>query len=398
MPLMIMIISLLAYAGIDIVIYRFLKRQFKSSLPRRIYLWSALVLFLVVIIGVCLPRRSGSDDVLLAVMWIVYGYASVFFPKAIFALCIGIGAIPRLWKGHNWRVLPWVGLGLGLFAFLAMWWGAFVNRFDHQIVETEIGFSNLPDDFDGYRIVQISDFHVGTYGNDTTFVSEIVDVVNGLHGDAIFFTGDIVNRRTEELLPMVSALSRLSAPDGVYSILGNHDYGDYSEWETPQAKQRNMELLYDLQHKMGWRLLRNETVRLHRGNDSIALIGVENVGDPPFTVYGDLDKAYPSLSDDRFKILLTHNPAHWTMDIAGNDTAKVDLSLSGHTHAMQMEVDIMGHRYSPSVFRYRTWGGLYKDDGGKHKLYVNIGLGTVGFPARIGATPEITVITLRKEK
>ena len=191
----------------------------------------------------------------------------------------------------------------------------------------------------------------------------------------------------------VTALSELQARDGVYAILGNHDYGDYSDWATDDAKEADRRHLRDAIGNMGWRLLLNETEMIRRDGDSIAVIGVENIGDPPFHVYGSLAKAYPDVSDNVSKILLTHNPAHWTDSIADNPDINIPLTLSGHTHAMQMEVG----GFSPAVFRYPTWGGLYADKDKKHNLYVNIGIGTVGFPARIGATPEITVITLKKK-
>ncbi|MCM1519115.1 MAG: metallophosphoesterase [Pseudoflavonifractor sp.] len=395
LPILPMIVLVLINAGIDLLIYRYLKKQ-SYRVGARIHLWLACILQAMIIIAVCLPRRSGSDGTLLVVMWVLYGYLSVYVPKLIYLVFIGIGGIPRLWHGRRWKLAAPIGLLAGAGVFVAMWWGALFNRFKTQLVEVDVVSENLPEGFDGYRIVQISDLHVGTFGNDTTYLSRVVDEVNALDADVIFFTGDIVNRRTSELVPMVQTLSRLKARDGVYSILGNHDYGDYSEWETPMAKEENMAQLYDLQDRMGWRLLLNETEFIGRDGDSIAIVGVENVGDPPFKVYGDLNSAYPSLGDSVYKILLTHNPAHWVADIADNDSVNIGLSLSGHTHAMQMEVDILGHRLSPAAWRYPTWGGMYTDKTGTHKLYVNIGMGTVGIPARIGATPEITVLTLKR--
>ena len=180
---------------------------------------------------------------------------------------------------------------------------------------------------------------------------------------------------------------------GVYSILGNHDYGDYFNWPNDSSKAANMELMDSLKAKMNWQLLRNQTAWLRCGSDSIALVGVENVGDPPFHIYGDLPASYPgSLSDDVFKILLSHNPAHWVADIKDNPSAQIALTLSGHTHAMQMEA----FGISPAAFRYPTWGGMYSDSDSLRRLYVNIGIGEVGIPARIGATPEVTLFTLRK--
>jgi predicted MPP superfamily phosphohydrolase len=180
---------------------------------------------------------------------------------------------------------------------------------------------------------------------------------------------------------------------GVYAILGNHDYGDYGVWDSPQAKANNMNELYNCYAKTGIQLLLNETTWLHRGNDSIALIGVENIGDPPFKIYGSLPKAYPALADNNTKILLTHNPQHWVDSIKGHNDMNIALTLAGHTHAMQIEIAGI----SPAAWRYETWGGLYADTN-KRQLYVNIGAGAVGFPMRLGATPEITLFTLRQAK
>lgn len=396
LPLIMMIAVILISIGIDWFIYRYLRRL-KSKIYHRIHAVTAIALYAVIVaVVIFVSMRVDNDMLFRYVMWALYVYFAAYVSKLFAAIFILLGKIPRLWKWRDSKALAITGCGVGVLAFALMMWGT-VNRFNHQIVEQEIVFDNLPDGFDGYRIVQFSDFHVGSY-NDTTFVAKIVDVINGLDADAVVFTGDIVNRKSDELLPFVSVLSRLNARDGVFSILGNHDYGDYSSWKSDADKEANMQLIYDLQRGMGWRLLLNETMMLHRGNDSIALIGVENVGDPPFKNYGDLHKAYPTLSDSTFKVLLTHNPAHWTQEIADKDSVNVDLSLSGHTHAMQIELDVAGCRFSPSVFRYDKWGGLYLDESKRHKLYVNIGLGTVAIPARIGATPEITVITLRKTK
>jgi hypothetical protein len=215
--------------------------------------------------------------------------------------------------------------------------------------------------------------------------------VNALKPDLILFTGDIVNRNTAELKPFVKVLSRLHAKQGVYSILGNHDYGDYEDWSSSKEKAENMQLLKDLQAKMGWTMLNNAHQALTVGSDTIMLIGVENIGDAPFPTYGNLAEAYPNVGDKHFKILMSHNPAHWTSAIKDNENCNIALTLAGHTHAMQIEA----FGVSPAYFRYRTWGGMYNDEL-NHRLYVNIGIGTVGFPARIGATPEITHFTLKR--
>lgn len=392
LPILTMIILIVVNVFVDIYIWRCIVNKERKRWPGVTYAWSSLFFIIFIIVTVALPRRSGSDAVLLAVMWMLYTYLSVYLSKYVFCIISFIGLIPRLWRGMRWKAMNIIGSVAAVAVFLTMWWGALINRTRYQIKEVEIEFADLPDAFDGYRVLQFSDFHVGTYGSDTTFVSEIVDVINNQRADLVLFTGDIVNRRTDELLPQVKPLLRLKAADGVYSILGNHDYGDYKKWPSAEMKSENMNMMYRLQRDMGWNLMNNRSEYIRRGNDSIALIGVENWGDPPFTVYGDLDKAYPMQSDSTFKILMTHNPAHWSEKIADNDTVNIALSLSGHTHAMQCQIG----SWSPAEWRYDNWGGLYDDSSSRHKLYVNIGLGTVALPARIGATPEITVLTLRK--
>ncbi len=387
-----MIILIVVNVFVDIYIWRCIVNKERKRWPGVVYAWSSLFFIIFIIVTVALPRRSGSDTVLLAVMWMLYTYLSVYISKYVFCIISFIGLIPRLWRGKRWKAMNIIGSVAAIAVFVTMWWGALINRTRYQIKEVVIEFADLPDAFDGYRVLQFSDLHVGTYGSDTTFVSEIVDVINNQSADLVLFTGDIVNRRTDELLPQVKPLSRLKAADGVYSILGNHDYGDYKKWPSAEMKSENMDMMYRLQRDMGWNLMNNRSEYIRRGNDSIALIGVENWGDPPFTVYGDLDKAYPMQSDSTFKILMTHNPAHWSEKIADNDTVNIALSLSGHTHAMQCQIG----SWSPAEWRYDNWGGLYDDLSSRHKLYVNIGLGTVALPARIGATPEITVLTLRK--
>ncbi|HBI59378.1 MAG: metallophosphoesterase [Duncaniella sp.] len=393
LPLLILGIFTILSIGVDWYILSRLKKL-PSRLPSRIHIIVSVLMYLLVIVGVALPRRSGGNGTLLCVMWILYAFCTVYVPKIIFVLIDLLASIPCILHRRRIKWLSAIGVVAAVVTFVSMWWGALVNRYDVDIREVTVEIPGLPKAFDGYRIVQFSDFHVGTYGNDTAYVAKVVDCINGLDKDLVVFTGDIVNARTSELLPHASTLSRLKAPDGVLSILGNHDYGDYSVWPQLSAKEENIRQMHDLQReKMNWRLLLNETAMIHRGNDSIAIIGVENIGDPPFHIYGSLSKAYPVTGDSVVKILLTHNPAHWVDSIADSSDHNIALSLSGHTHAMQMEVA----GWSPAAFRYPTWGGLYSDKDGSHKLYVNIGMGTVGIPARIGATPEITIITLKAQ-
>ena len=393
MPLLLILPVLILDVLIDWYICRAVWQRCRSNIKfwRGTALWSSVALTLFMIVLVAWPKKSVSDSGLASIMWLLYAYFSIYIPKYFFVVCDLLAKIPQLFGSRRIKALSVGGIVLAVVSCALMWWGSLVNRWQIDVKEVEFTDSRVPAGFDGYRIVQLSDIHTGTYGTDTAFLAEVVERVNELKPDVVLFTGDIVNRRSEELEPFVSTLSRIEAP--VYSILGNHDYGDYYKWTDDAEKAANQQYLYDMQRDMGWQLLNNESRTLYAGGDSLVLIGVENIGDPPFPVYGDLDAAYPGdLADPAFKILMSHNPAHWVEDIKDSPDKNIALTLSGHTHAMQMEL----FGVSPAAFRYQTWGGMYADEDAAHRLYVNIGLGEVGIPARIGATPEITLISLRR--
>ncbi len=379
---------------VDFYIYRTLKVRTKSPIYRKVHIYTSILLLVYIIVGVSLPRRTGSDASLLNIMWILYSYFSIYFPKWIYVVLDIIASIPKIWKLSRLKIVSNSGLVFAVSTFALMWWGALINRYNINITETDIELSELPDNFEGYRIAHFSDLHAGSFHTDTAFISKIVNTINEQDVDAIVFTGDIVNRQSDELIPFVDILSRLQAHDGVFSIMGNHDYGDYFNWESESAKAENINTLKHLQKQMGWKLLLNESHVIRHDNDSIVIIGVENWGDPPFSVYGNLKKSYPEISDSAIKILLTHNPAHWVAEVSENDSTNIALSLAGHTHAMQLSI----FGFSPAVWRYDTWGGLYRNSSCNKYLYVNIGVGTVGIPTRIGATPEVSIITLHKKK
>ena len=393
LPILIMIILILLNAAVDYYIFKVLKQRVKYKFVSKLHLWLSIAFTIAVIVVISLPRRSGSDASLLAVMWSLFAYMSVYVSKYILIVFDGIASIPHFWFKHRWKIVSMCGLALSFITFGFMWWGALINRYDINVNEVDVEILNLPESFEGYRVAQISDLHLGTYQKDTLFISTLVDSINNLDVDVVVFTGDIVNRTTNELAPFITTLSRIEARDGVYSILGNHDYGDYSDWASDEDKKANNDLMSDYQCKMGWNLLLNETRYLKRGNDSIAVIGVENVGDPPFKNYGSLKDAYPDLNDSTVKILLSHNPAHWEREISNHNERNIALTLSGHTHAMQ--ISLLG--ISPASLRYKYWSGLYADDSNQ-KLYVNVGVGTVAMPMRIGANPEITILKLKRQQ
>lgn len=256
-----------------------------------------------------------------------------------------------------------------------------------EVKRVEYVSARLPQGFEGFRIVQLSDLHLGSFALCPGVISRMVERVNALEPQLILFTGDIVNRRSSELEPFLPILSRLRATHGVYAVLGNHDYGTYYRWPSPEAERRNLLHLQQMIAQMGWTLLNNDHRFIHLGSDSIALVGVENEGEPPFPQYGDLPRALQGAGQG-FKLLMSHNPIHWRREVL--PASDVDLTLSGHTHAMQC---ILGG-HSLSELKYPEWHGFYYE--GSRALYVNIGIGYVGFPFRFNAPPEITQITLSR--
>ena len=252
----------------------------------------------------------------------------------------------------------------------------------------DIASQDIPQAFDGYRIVQLSDMHIGSWGTDTKPMQRAVSLINSLQPDLIVFTGDLVNNLASELDAFIPVLSTLQAKQGVYSVLGNHDYSTYIKWEHPSQQEAELDSLKAKQAQMGWQLLNNRHVKLYINKDSIALIGVENSGRPPFPDHARLQEASQG-TEGMFKILLSHDPSHWRREILPD--TDIHLMLSGHTHDMQTR--ILG--FSPSMFIYPEHSGLYEEDG--QKLYVNVGLGHLLYPMRLGAWPEITVLTLRKK-
>ena len=286
--------------------------------------------------------------------------------------------------------LSWLGVGMGSTLFGTLIYG-FSNKYNYKVKRISLSFNNLPKAFNGLRIVHISDIHSGSL-NDKVAVNHGIDMILKEKADLILFTGDLVNDRHEEMLEYKELFSRLQAPMGVYSTLGNHDYGDYSSWPSVEAKKQNLENLKQLQHGMGWRLLMNEHIIFERDGDKIALLGIENFGAKGrFPKYGRMQDAYLGTENIPFKLLMSHDPSHWDYQVK-KEYKDIDLMLSGHTHGMQFGLENPYFKWSPVQWMYKQWAGLYED--GNQKLYVNRGFGFIGYPGRVGIMPEITVITL----
>jgi len=286
--------------------------------------------------------------------------------------------------------LSWLGLGLGGTLFGTLLFG-FSNKYNYQVKKIKLSFKNLPTAFKGMRMVHISDIHSGSF-QDIRAVNKGIDLILKQQPDLIVFTGDLVNDRATEMEPYQNSFGRLTAPLGVFSTLGNHDYGDYVQWPTTQAKIDNLEALKKVHANMGWRLLMNEHVVLEKNGEKIALLGIENWGAKArFPKYGKMDLAHPGTENIPFKILLSHDPSHWDAQVLP-EYPGIDLMLSGHTHGMQFGLENPYFKWSPVQWMYKQWAGLYEQ--GAQKLYVNRGYGFIGYPGRVGILPEITVIEL----
>lgn len=375
--------TLLTYAGIF-----FFRRAEMPHLLRNIYVAFS---FGLIVGKVLVAAVMMLDDVRRLVIWIMnLFYTGGTADNATAAAGKGIARSTFLKN---------VALLLGGTALGGFLYGT-TNRYSYRLRRVNLRFGHLPDAFRGLKIVQISDIHSGSFDNHEA-VLHGVEKVLAEKPDIIFFTGDLVNNRSEEIEPYKDIFSRLTAPLGVFSTLGNHDYGDYVRWpdqaegsNTSPMKRANLERLKAIHGEMGWRLLMNEHVLLEKGGQQIAVLGIENWGAKAgFPKYGDMKKAYEGLPEKNipFKILLSHDPSHWDAQVR-TEYGDIDLTLSGHTHGMQFGVEIPGLKWSPVQYVYKKWAGLYQE--GTQYLYVNRGFGFLGYPGRLGILPEITVFQL----
>ena len=356
----------------DWYIYRHYIRHWKNKWMRLSY-WIPSVSLLVAmgyIFGGFAPESSLSA---LGVFLVVFLCINV--PKALFSILM-----PLVKKTA-------IGLGIALLTMAYLIFGATEGKRYFQVKKTTIESKDVPQGFDGYRIVQLSDMHVGSWNGNTQAMEKAVSIINDLQPDLIVFTGDLVNNLASELDNFIPVFSKLKAKDGVYSVLGNHDYSTYIHWENPEDQKEELVRLKQKQAEMGWTMLNNRHVKLYNQNDSIALIGVENSGRPPFPDYAKLSEAMQG-TEGMFQILLSHDPTHWRREVLPQ--TDIELMLAGHTHAMQTKI----FGFTPAQFIYEENDGLYQE--GEQMLYVNIGLGHLLYPMRLGAWPEITLLTLRK--
>lgn len=277
----------------------------------------------------------------------------------------------------------------GIFSALAID-GIIFGKYRHSVRKVKLRFKNLPENFKGYKIVQISDVHSGSFFNPLK-LQKAIDLINEQDADVVLFTGDMVNNYADEFKPFIPLFKSIKAKDGKFSILGNHDYGDYGAWNSREEKAQNIPTLKNYQAEAGFKMLRNENIALEKNGEKIYLLGVENWGIKPFPQYGDLDKALKGVPEDAIKVLMSHDPTHFD-EVVKKHKTNVHLTLSGHTHGMQFGLDLKNIKWSPVKFKYKKWADLYESEG--KYLYVNRGFGVIAYPGRVGINPEITVIEL----
>lgn len=363
--------------GLLFVLFSLLTYQ-NPVMPRVYYLY-VFCFFLILLVS----KLIGSipllfEDLVRGVKWV-----SAFFQK---------GTVAEASAGMSRaKFISYSALGLAAIPFSTMLYGMAKTAFDFKIRNHKIPMPGLPAAFEGLKIVQISDIHSGSFVSAAHF-EEAVRLINETAPDVIFFTGDLVNDRADEAQPFIEVWKKLKAPMGVYSIVGNHDYGDYVIWDTDEAKRANFERLVAIHKEMGWELLRNEHRILEKEGSKLGLIGVENWGSAMrFPKKGDMVRATEGMEEVPVKILLSHDPSHWD-SIISSQYPDVNLTLSGHTHGFQFGVEIPGFKWSPSQYVYPHWAGLHSQ--GNQHLYVNRGLGFLGYLGRVGIRPEITVLEL----
>jgi predicted MPP superfamily phosphohydrolase/energy-converting hydrogenase Eha subunit A len=390
---------------------RTLTADWQSRQWRLIILWG----YGVISIGVTLLFISGFGSYSTAKgmtpyhEWMLSLLLTFFVTKLVFIIVISLGDLGRFLYGVGDNILhddkpdgePFfperrkfivqIGLILAAIPFTGFLYAMIRGKYDYRVHRTTIFYDELPDAFDGFTITQLSDIHSGSFDN-VNAMQRGIDLARAQKSDLFVFTGDLVNNAAWEIEQYIDRFSQLKAPYGQFSILGNHDYGDYIPWDSPQEKAANLQKLKRHHAELGYRLLLNENVVIEKGGQKISLIGVENWG-KGFIQMGDLDKALQGVDKDAFKVLLSHDPTHWEEKVRHNAT-DIHLTLSGHTHGAQFGIETAGIKWSPVKYRYLDWAGLIN-----HKnryLYVNRGFGFLAFSGRLGIWPEITVITLKK--
>lgn len=366
--------------------------QIKAYLSKRIYRWAYWLHSFLFLVGLILyhfwvPRLKGPASY----YWIELGIGILllfYIPKVLFILINAFFGLMGFLSRKLRKAGRIVASVIAMAGFLLLLYSITLGRYNYKIETVPVCFPQLPPAFNNFRIVQLSDLHLGSFPAHYKGVSKLVEEINGLHPDIVVFTGDMVNNFAAELAPWTGTLNRIKAKYGKFAVTGNHDYGDYTRWKRPEDKQKNRADFFRYMQEAGFRMLNNANCPVVAGGDTLYVAGVENWGNPPFPRYGRLKEALQGTAG-RFTLLLSHDPSHWRAEVLGYD---IPLTLSGHTHAMQMGFKIGRISWSPAQYLYPEYDGLYENR--KRYLYVSRGQGYLGFPGRIGLRPVITEIVL----
>ena len=395
------IVLLAVFFIIEIYVYQAIRNITTNNYIRIGYWIFTLLAYGIILYWILTFNRASRDHQQIQLM--VSAVMIFVFPKLLSVIFLFIGDFTRFLEfgfkyftaNENYfperrKFISTTALAAaGIFSLLAID-GIIFGKYRHSVRKVKLRFKNLPESFKGYKIVQISDVHSGSFFNPQK-LQKAIDLINEQDADVVLFTGDMVNNYADEFKPFIPLFKSIKAKDGKFSILGNHDYGDYGAWNSREEKAQNIPTLKNYQAEAGFKLLRNENIALEKNGEKIYLLGVENWGIKPFPQYGDLDKALKGVPEDAIKVLMSHDPTHFD-EVVKKHKTNVHLTLSGHTHGMQFGLDLKNIKWSPVKFKYKKWADLYESEG--KYLYVNRGFGVIAYPGRVGINPEITVIEL----
>lgn len=387
-----------------------LTAEWKSQIARALltYGFPLLSITVTVVFLISFGTMRGNKGMGHFNEWMLSLFLGFFVTKLVFAIILGLGDLGGLFVGlysmatdsttkthfpARRKFISELALLIAAFPFFGFIYAIVRGKYDYKVHRQTIYFDELPEAFDGFTITQLSDIHAGSFDNEAA-MQKGIDLAQAQKSDLFVFTGDLVNNHSDEIEQYIDNFSKLRSPFGQYSILGNHDYGDYVEWDSPQAKVQNLEKLKRHHKEIGFRLMLDEHIDLEKNGQKISLIGIQNWG-RGFKQEGDLNKAMRGVDKDAFKILLSHDPTHWEEQVR-KIPVDIHLTLSGHTHGAQFGVEVAGFRWSPVQYRYLNWAGAIHQK--NRYLYVNRGFGFLAFSGRLGIWPEITVITLKKKR
>jgi len=386
---------------LETYVYQAFKTVYANQNARFIYWIPTILIYTFLIYSVVTFNRASHKYLNFQ---IVFSVILIFvLPKILVAIFLLIEDVIRLLNfgynyvatdNHNYpsrrKFISLVGLGSGAILAGMVLDGIIFGKYRHKARIVKLKLKNLPAGFKGYKIVQISDVHSGSFQNPKK-LQHAIDLINEQKADLVLFTGDMVNNYADEFIPFIDLFAQIKGKDGKFAVLGNHDYGEYGEWKNEEERRNNIPQLVDYEKKAGFQMLRNENRIIERNGEKLYIVGVENWGIPPFPQFGDLDKATQNVPADACKILMSHDPSHFDA-IVKNHPKDVQLTLSGHTHGMQFGIDLKNFKWSPVKYKYPKWADLYQS--GDKYLYVNRGFGVIGYPGRVGVLPEITVFEL----